>query len=406
MAAAQENINLSITGGQSHSNKFSTNSLYWLKSSLEPLLTSASTEFFGTDINAFLVALTKQPLPFWKENDYFVTQILIASNCTFQIRVSNTAAGIFLEESLGKRDDHERYFKFKNITRLEAEILSGYCEYIFKVFKNIFIEKRKIKKVKEFSKDLAHLTFLFNTPQRVKEDKPYGKFIVSFPAEILKEPEIPEVDYPVDLSKYYRTKSECNIYVGKATISLKDLKLLTANDILILDHSNLKRMEIFEGNLRIPFKVAPDLSLELNIHSEEYGEEEMTQDNLKAIKQGEAIWDNIQVEVAAEFKKIKLPLGELRNMTEGLVVEVASIADNEIRLNIDGEDLAIGELVIVGDKYGVMINKVLHKHFPEPEPQLPQQINNDDEDFTSPNAEAEDSDEDFNYDDLGLDDEF
>ena len=90
-------------------------------------------------------------------------------------------------------------------------------------------------------------------------------------------------------------------------------------------------------------------------------------------------------------------------MTEGLVVEVASLVDNEVRLHIDGKDLAVGELVIVGDKYGVMINKVLHKQMSQPSEEE-EEIMEEEEEILESNLEEEEE-EDY-YDDLGLDDEF
>lgn len=374
-----------------------------LKKHLDKVLTAATTEFFGVNIDAHLVGLTEEPLYFWKESDYFVTQIALTPSCYFQSRVSNTATGIFLDESLGKRTDNETYFKFKNITKLEAEVISSYCDFLFKEMKDIFIEKRKIQKQKEVSKDLVHLTLLINTPMRLELNRPCGKIILSFPSSILKPPKKTELTHQVDLTKYYKTFAECNVFIGKAIITLDDLKKLGKEDVLILDNSNLNRMSIFNSNYSVPFKVQPDQSIVLNIHSEEHGI--MNNESIINKNLGEEIWNNLQVEVAAEFKKIKLPLGELRHMTEGLVIEVASLVNNEVRLHIDGKDLAIGELVIVGDKYGVMINKVLYKQMPEniAESEEEEIIENNEE-FEETNLEEEE--DDFNYDDLGLDDEF
>lgn len=373
----------------------------WLKSNLDNIITKCTTEFFGVSFESYVVAITEHPLPFWKENDYFVTQIALTQNCNIQIRVSNTVAGIFLDESLGLRNDNEKYFKYKNISKLEAEILSDYCEHMFKNLKKIFIEQRKIKKDKEPSKELLHLTLLYNTPKRLLENKPCGKIILSFPISILKQPDPIVTEIPVDLTQYYTARALCNIFIGTAIITLEDLKKLGKNDVLILDNSKLTMMKIFNKKHSIPFRVNPDQSIVLNIHSEDYGS--MNNEVLQEKISGEAIWDNLQVEVAAEFKKIKLPLGELRNMTEGLVVEVASMVNNEVRLHIDGKDLALGELVIVGDKYGVMINKVLYKKLQQEMEQ--EEIIEEDQQLLEDNLEEVEED-DFNYDDLNLDDEF
>lgn len=394
-------INMQGSTGRKTSHSISAHYSNWLKTTLDYHLSKSTSEFFGTDFEAIVVGITESPLYFWKENDYFVTQVAPSALCNIQLRVSNTASGILLDESLGVRDDNEQYFKFKNITRLESEILSSYCNFFYKTLGEIFIEKRKIQRLKEVGKELIHLTILINTPERIEENKPCGKIIVSFPISILKQPELPVVDFPLDLSYYYEAIVETNVFIGTAIINLEDLKKIGQNDVIILDHSDLNSMHVFNDEYSIPFKASPDQSIILNIHNEEY--DDMTDEMLGNINPAQAIWDNIQVEVGAEFKKIKLPLGELRNMTEGLVVEVASLVENEVRLHIDGKDLAIGELVIVGDKYGVMINKVLHKEMPQGPEYIEEESMEETEEIVESNL---DDDDDISYDDLGLDDDF
>lgn len=45
-------------------------------------------------------------------------------------------------------------------------------------------------------------------------------------------------------------------------------------------------------------------------------------------------------------------------MTEGLIVEVGDLTANRIRLHVEGKTVAVGELVIVGDRFGVRISRV------------------------------------------------
>ncbi|MGD9581505.1 MAG: hypothetical protein AB7V50_09035, partial [Vampirovibrionia bacterium] len=300
-------INIQDAIGTNKSQSVSSYYCHWLKVTLNELLTKATTEFFGTNFEAYVVGVTEKPLYFWKENDYFVTQVAPSSYCNIQLRVSNTASGILLDESLGIREDNQGYFKFKNITKLESEILSAYCNHFYKTLSNIFIEKRKIQKIKETCKELIHLTILINTPDRIENDKPCGKIIVSLPVNVLKQPEFPEIDYPVDLTEYFGAIVETNVFVGTAIINLEDLKKIGKNDVIILDHSDLNLMYVFNEEYSIPFKASPDQSIVLNIHNEEF--DDMTDEMVGNVNPAQAIWDNIQVEVGAEFKKIKLPLG-------------------------------------------------------------------------------------------------
>ena len=75
-------------------------------------------------------------------------------------------------------------------------------------------------------------------------------------------------------------------------------------------------------------------------------------------KNTENIWDNIQVDVSAEFDNVKISLGELKQISEGLVIEMGSIYENKVFLKVENKVIADGELVIVNDKYGVKINHI------------------------------------------------
>ena len=70
------------------------------------------------------------------------------------------------------------------------------------------------------------------------------------------------------------------------------------------------------------------------------------------------IWDNVQVDVCAKFPKVKMSLGELREMAEGVVMELDSVYGNEVVLEVENKNVAKGELVIVGYKYGVKITEI------------------------------------------------
>ena len=70
------------------------------------------------------------------------------------------------------------------------------------------------------------------------------------------------------------------------------------------------------------------------------------------------LWDSIQVDMSAEFDKVKLTLGELKSIEEGLIVDLCSVYDNKISLKVGGKTVAAGELVIINDRFGVRIENV------------------------------------------------
>ncbi|HIT55413.1 TPA: FliM/FliN family flagellar motor switch protein [Candidatus Galligastranaerophilus intestinigallinarum] len=77
------------------------------------------------------------------------------------------------------------------------------------------------------------------------------------------------------------------------------------------------------------------------------------------------MWDDIRIEVAAEFKKVKMTLGELKQISKGLVIDLGAVMNNEISLLVENKAVAKGELVIINDKYGVKITDVFASKKPE-----------------------------------------
>ena len=78
----------------------------------------------------------------------------------------------------------------------------------------------------------------------------------------------------------------------------------------------------------------------------------------------QSLWDSLKVDVHAEFAPAKIPVGHLKQMSEGLIVEVADLLKNQVQLVVNGSVLAHGQLVIVGDKFGVLLTKVVGKESP------------------------------------------
>ena len=71
------------------------------------------------------------------------------------------------------------------------------------------------------------------------------------------------------------------------------------------------------------------------------------------------LWDDIQIEINAEFEKVKMTIGELKQISQGQVVDLGSIFDNEISLFVEDRKVAKGELIIINDRYAVRLNEVL-----------------------------------------------
>lgn len=67
------------------------------------------------------------------------------------------------------------------------------------------------------------------------------------------------------------------------------------------------------------------------------------------------IWDTLEVDVTAAFQPIKLPLKQLKELEQGLVLEVGNLMENQVIVEVEGHPVAWGELLVLGDKFGVRI---------------------------------------------------
>ena len=140
------------------------------------------------------------------------------------------------------------------------------------------------------------------------------------------------------------------------------MKNITQGDIILLENSAVNKMKIITGTSEKDFKVNPDPALMIELDEEEHDidREESTNKNM---------WDDIQIEVSARFKKVKMTLGELKHISKVLVVDLGSIFNNEISLLVEDKTVAKGELVIINDKYAVKINEIISEEANKPKPQ-------------------------------------
>ena len=136
------------------------------------------------------------------------------------------------------------------------------------------------------------------------------------------------------------------------------------------------------------------------------------------------IWDSIEVEMFAEFDAVKISLGELKNIEDGMVVDLASIYDNRVTLRVENKVIAHGELAIINDRYGVKITDVVEQNQTE-QPSISndttesvenENVHEDIDEFETNNEETVtdersdansdvNSDEEFDYSDFELEDE-
>jgi flagellar motor switch protein FliN/FliY len=158
---------------------------------------------------------------------------------------------------------------------------------------------------------------------------------------------------------FFQAKGQARIFLGTTRVALADLEQLEPEDVIVLENSHANTMFVIEpeSGERIPFQSEIRQKQRLTIpYTQELAMMDTQQQSTISAKQ--ALWDNLMIEVGAEFEPIKLPLKQIKQMTEGLVIEMGDLVHNRIRLQVEDKVLAWGELIIVGDKFGVRICQV------------------------------------------------
>ncbi len=310
-----------------------------------PIL-NASCDFLAKNLEIKLVSVSKNLNVLFQEDSFFVTKIKIDPQTEMYIRCSGQAVNTILTNALGPKKN----FDINKITELEAKLITAFNDNVYNFITSSFnnLGQHQSRKF-----DITHLTFFVKD----SETNLSGKFIVSFPSQLVLPEEVQCQESKFSLEFFSHSLVEVDLKIGTTSFSVGDLKSLEPEDIVVLDNSNIQNMIICYKGYEKEIRITPNPALIISVDNSE-GDEDMTQ------SLPENLWDSIQVEMGAEFDKVKVSLGELKNIEQGLVVDVGSVYNNNITLKVEEKVIATGELVIVNERYGVKINKV----FAEPKP--------------------------------------
>ena len=146
---------------------------------------------------------------------------------------------------------------------------------------------------------------------------------------------------------------DANILIGTTAFPVADIKHLEPGDVVLFEKSNSSEMTLLMPDREMKFKIKPNSRI-VEPYDTVTGiggveDNSMNESNL---------WDSIQVDMSAEFDKVKVPLGELKSIEEGLIVDLCSVYDNKVSLKVSGKLVASGNLVIINDRFGVRIEQV------------------------------------------------
>ena len=311
----------------------------WYDDTFVPPVQEASDEFFDKGFEFKLVSISENMNVLTKSESFFVTKVQVGPRNDIFIRISQSAISVILDKILGKTN---KRFDLSSISDLEAKIITSFNDYLYeKISGNI--NKENLTKYPE---EINISYFVRN----MSSDES-ARFVISIPKQMLNPLTLAEPENPLNDRIFKDALSEVNLHVGSTMFSVNDIKHISVGDIVVFENSNSHEMTLVCDNILQKFNLNPNE--ELIIPYDYNGGDEM--DNSQNITN---LWDSLQVEMSAEFDKIKISLGELKDIQEGLVVDISSVYNNKVSLKVGNKIIAKGELVIINDRYGVKISNV------------------------------------------------
>lgn len=350
----------------------------WFDSVFTPVVENCSSEFFFDGFEYKLASISTNMNVLSQNDTFFVTKVKINSKNDVYIRISQDAINVILDKVLGKNN---RKFDLSEVSELEARIITSFNDFLYETLSPNF----SIEPHRRYN-EILHLTYFVKS--EVSDSA--AKFIISVPKDILSPQNLEKQEPKFNDLDFANCPVEVNLILGTTTFPVADIKRLDVGDIVVFENSNSSEMTLVCNNIVQKFQVKPNLKI-IEPYDSSGGDsmEDNTNTNL---------WDSIQVDMAAEFDKVKITLGELKNIEEGLIVDLCSVYDNKVSLKVGGKIVAAGELVIINDRFGVRIEKVNNSDSSEPKQETSpentiQEENAPSEDFDYSDFEVEDGQE-------------
>ena len=266
----------------------------WFDSVFTPVVKNCSSEFFFDGFEYKLASISTNMNVLSQNETFFVTKIKINSKNDVYIRISQDAINVILDKVLGKNN---RRFDLTEVTELEARIITAFNDFLYETLSpNFTIEPHR-----RYT-EILHLTYFVKS--EVSDNA--AKFIISVPREILSPQELEAKEQRFEDNDFSNSLVEVNLILGKTTFPVADIKKLDVGDIVVFENSNSSEMTLVCNNIVQKFQVKPNIKI---IEPYDTSEGDNMDNNTNT-----NLWDSIQVDMIAEFDKVKVTLGELKNI--------------------------------------------------------------------------------------------
>ena len=388
----------------------------WFDSHFTNIVAATFAEFWGKTPEVKLMSVSENTNILAERDEFFVTQIRLNRELSVFIRLSKKLVKALLENILGSNGKN---FNIDKLTDLEAKILTGFDDYLYQNFCEMVKSGDALPDMNNNYNE-CNLTFFVRVNKVTM-----GRIVIKIPVIAIEPSELERGENSFTISDFESCRASVRLSVGTTRIRLNDLKTLEKDDIVVLENSKSSMMTLKYDNHSIQFRVVPNPNIMADYEnnfdespSGAKGDKKMTGPDIYNM------WDTIQVELNAEFEEVKLTLGELKQISEGLVIDIGSVYDNKIDLKVEDKIVASGELIIINDRYGVKINKIFTEeknqasqnaqqaeYYSEEPEQSPQQTQpaapaqNYEEQPLIQNDNFEVNEEDFDYSDFDVDED-
>ena len=290
-------------------------------------------EFFNLKVSGKLSAITYKLNPIsWKGLSIPWQIEENSANC--EIRLDKNLVLHLISQSLG-HEKTDNYFSCRNLNDLEQEILENFMQGLIEKTEEVFSDRQA-----EFSGESVYLIWLVQTGREL------GKLALALPKELLEG-----INFqPIWSEKQLQIVSlKLTLRAGSSILTLQELIDLEVGDFILLESSKSNILRI-QGNYAIQVEIndcIPQISLP--------SEEKMSTISNKIDKE---TLNSLPVEVKAEFREIKMTLKDLFSLQTETVLPLQKVTESALFLTSQDKTIAKGELVVVNDRFGILIKEI------------------------------------------------
>ncbi|OGI19806.1 MAG: hypothetical protein A3B68_08330 [Candidatus Melainabacteria bacterium RIFCSPHIGHO2_02_FULL_34_12] len=270
------------------------------------------------------------------------------NNQNGQIRIDARLTEYLLNNAFGVSPVNQP-FNIKNINQLELNLLQGFLSNIETKLKDLWEVDPKYP----YLADLIYMVWLIES-----DEGEIGRIAYAVPASL--KPKLTgalEAKEGIDLNKLANTgiKVPINLKVGTTRLSITEIKSFEHGDLIVFEESDISKLIWHLGEITI---VLPEEDHPIFLKDIE-NIEELAEEMVKSTHNiDDDPLSSLPLELSAEFQKVFIPLKQVLDLKAGGVLPLGTVLDSELVLTAQGKPIAKGELVIVGNQFGMRITEL------------------------------------------------